>query len=317
MRPDATLRVTRYAVFGSEPEVADDLLDSSQLNYGSSTADLRYMATAENSARRHERRGIDGWSSTMAAWTVRCLPVALVMAVALLVSVLVVAVLSGQATQVPPSGPPFVTGSITDAARIFGENVLVLILYAMGCVAASIIRGWQTRDAPYATVSKEAVGRIATALVIGLLLLAACRQAYALGHRLAGFSDYFYASRWRLWLGVLPHAPLELTGVFMPVAAWLRARRQGKQRELLALAVAAVLAALPLLAAAALIEVYVSPKAFRALTCIGASDGFRGGGDCGPEPHECPRLSAAEFEERYHIHLSQAERAGARGRCRA
>ena len=161
------------------------------------------------------------------------------------------------------------------------------------------------------------MGRLATAIVVGLLLLAACRQAYALGHRLAGFSEYFYASRWRLWLGVLPHALPELTGVFMPLAAWRFANGHGQQRELFAFTAAAVVAALPLLATAALIEVYVSPKVFRTLTCIGASEGFRAGGDCAAEPRECSRLSPAEFEKRYHIHLSQAEIAGARGRCRA
>jgi uncharacterized membrane protein SpoIIM required for sporulation len=106
----------------------------------------------------------------------------------------------------------------------------------------------------------------------------ACRQAVVLGHGLAGFSNYFYVSRRRLWLGVLPHALPELTGIFLPVAAWLYASREGKERELLALTAAAVLAAVPLLAAAALIEAFVSPKVFRAVTCIGEREGFRGGG---------------------------------------
>jgi hypothetical protein len=247
----------------------------------------------------------------------RCLPAALAAAIALLVGVLAVALFSGPAVQVPPSGPPFVAGSITDAATILGGNLLVLILYAMGCVAASIIQRWRTGDGRPMTAPRELVSRLATAILIGLLLFAACRQAHALGHRLAGFSEYFYASRWRLWLGVLPHALPELTGIFLPVAAWRVASRQGRDRELLALTVAAVLAALPLLATAALIETYVSPKVFRALNCIGASEGFRAGGDCGAEPRNCPRLSPAEFERRYHLHLSQAEIAGARGRCRA
>jgi len=191
------------------------------------------------------------------------------------------------------------------------------MLYAMGNLAASVIQRQRTGDAHLMTIGRELASRLAMALVIGLLLFAACRQAYVLGHGLAGYSDYFYVSRWRLWLGVLPHALPELTGIFLPVAAWLFASRHGKQRELLAFTVAAVLAALPLLATAALLEVYVSPKVFRALSCIGPSEGFRGGGDCGPEPQECPRLGPAEFENRFHIHLSQPEIAGARRHCRA
>lgn len=275
------------------------------------------MAAAENSARWQGLGRVERVSSTTVARTVRWLPVALLAAATLLLSVLVVAMLSGEPMQVPPSGPPFVAGSVFDAARIFGENLLVLTLYAMGNLAASIIQRGRTGDAQPMTIGSESVGRLATAIVIGLLLFAACRQAYVLGHGLAGYSDYFYVSRWRLWLGVLPHALPELTGVFLPVAAWLFASRHGRQRELPAFTVAAVLAALPLLATAALLEVYVSPKAFRALTCIGVSEGFRGGGDCGPEPRECPRLSPAEFETRYHVHVSPSEIAGARRHCRA
>jgi hypothetical protein len=191
------------------------------------------MAAVESSAWRHEPHGTDLVSSAMAACMVRCLPIAFVAAAALLVSVLGIAMLSGPAMQVPPSGPPFVAGSIGDAATIVGENLLVLILYAAGCVAMAIIQRWRG-DARSMTGKGELMGRLATAIVIGLLLFAACRQAYVLGHRLAGFSEYFYASHWRRWLGVLPHALPELTGVFMPLAAWRLANRQGKQRELFA-----------------------------------------------------------------------------------
>jgi uncharacterized membrane protein SpoIIM required for sporulation len=244
----------------------------------------------------------------MAARAIRWLPVSFMAATVLLGSVLAIAVSTGESPQLPQNGPPFATGSIVDAARIFGENLLVLMLYAMGNLAASIIRRWRVRDTQPATATKAWVSRLAMATVIGLLLFAACRQAYVLGHGLAGFADYFYVSRWRLWLGVLPHALPELTGVFLPVAAWLYASRHSRQQELLAFTAVAVLAALLLLAAAALIEVYVSPKAFRALTCIVESEKFRGGGgDCGPEPQECPKLSRTEFERRYHIHLTQAE----------
>lgn len=273
------------------------------------------MTIAENSARRKGVRGVDRASGTMAAQTLHRLPAALVAATALLFSVLAVAMLSAESRQVPASGPPFVAGGISDAARIFGENLLVLSLYATGNIAALLIQRWRAGEDQSKMMSREFVSRLATAMVIGLLLFAACREAYALGRGLAGFSGYFYASPWRLWLGVLPHALPELTGIFLPVVVWFFASREGKEHELLTLTAAAVLAALPLLMTAALMEVYVSPKVFRVLTCIGESEGFRGGGDCGPESRECPKLSLAEFEKRYHIHLSQAEVIGAREHC--
>lgn len=252
----------------------------------------------------------------MAVAVIRRLPVSLVVAAGMLVCILVVALLSGEARQVPVSGPPFATGNISDAAGIFGENLLVLLLYTMGNVGAWVILRRPTDGALSTTARRVLAGRLAIGIV-ALLILVACRQAIVLGQGLAGFSNYFYAPRWRLWLGVLPHALPELTAIFLPAAAWLYASRAARQRQLLAITAAAVLAALPLLATAALIEVYVSPMAFRALTCIVGSEGFRGGGNCPAETPECPRLSAVEFEKRFHIHLTQAEKVGARRHCRA
>jgi hypothetical protein len=270
------------------------------------------MVAAANSLARHIPSGAARTWSTIVRW----LPIALIAAAVLLVGVLVIAVLSPESSQAPAHGPPFVTGNILDAATIFGKNLLVLALFAMGNVAAFVIQRWRTAATGPPNTRTELMTRLAIAMVLGLLLFAAFRQAYALGHRLAAFSGYFYVSRWRLWLGVLPHALPELTGVFLPAAAWIFAARQGKQRDLFTLTIAATLAALPLLATAALLEVYVSPSAFRALTCIGASEEFHaGGGNCAPEPRECPKLSVAEFERRYHIHLSRAEIAGGRRHC--
>ena len=273
------------------------------------------MMAVETRARRQVPCEVARVSSTMPVRMVRWLPAALVAATGLLFGVLVVAMLSRGSRQVPVSGPPFVVGDLPDTVRIFGENLLVLALYASGNVAASIIRRWRKGGAGPVTMDRDLVGRLAMVTVIGLLLLATFRQVYVLGHGISGFSAYFYVSRWRVWLSVLPHALPELTGIFLPVAAWLFASRQGRQRELVAFTVIAVLGALPLLATAALTEVYVSPRVFSALTCIGGSKPLRGEGPCSSEWKECPKLSASQFEKRYRIHLSQSEIARARRNC--
>jgi hypothetical protein len=55
-----------------------------------------------------------------------------------------------------------VAGSITDAFRIFGANLLILTLYAAGCVAMAIIQRWRG-DAPSATGNnRELIGQLAT-----------------------------------------------------------------------------------------------------------------------------------------------------------
>jgi hypothetical protein len=63
-----------------------------------------------------------------------------------------------------------------------------------------------------------------------------------------------------LVLTALPHALLELTAVFLPLAAWTIASRRGEWDQLLAATMVTVLAAVPMLIVAATWEVYVWPE---------------------------------------------------------
>ena len=60
-------------------------------------------------------------------------------------------------------------------------------------------------------------------------------------------------------LTALPHALLELTAVFLPLAAWTIASRKGEWDQLLAATVVTVAIAIPMLLVAATWEVYVWP----------------------------------------------------------
>jgi uncharacterized membrane protein len=59
--------------------------------------------------------------------------------------------------------------------------------------------------------------------------------------------------------GILPHALPELFALFLPLAAWMIASRRDAWHELLAATVVTVAIAIPILLAAAAIEVWVSP----------------------------------------------------------
>jgi uncharacterized membrane protein SpoIIM required for sporulation len=67
---------------------------------------------------------------------------------------------------------------------------------------------------------------------------------------------------------VLPHAVPELIALFLPLAAWIIASRKGQWEQLLAATFVTVAIAVPVLVAAAFVEVYVSPHLFSALTHI-------------------------------------------------
>ncbi len=104
--------------------------------------------------------------------------------------------------------------------------------------------------------------------MIGATAFSLSAQAYVIGHTLAGVSHFLRVSPALLLLGVLPHAILELTALFLPLAAWIIASRKGEWEQLLAATIVTVALALPVLVVAAVIEVYVSPHLFTALTHI-------------------------------------------------
>ena len=101
--------------------------------------------------------------------------------------------------------------------------------------------------------------------MIGATTFSLSAQAYLLGDRLAAFARSLQVAPALLLLAVLPHALPELIALFLPLAAWILASRRGEWDQLLAATFVTVAVALPLLVAAALVEVYLSPHLFEAL----------------------------------------------------
>ena len=155
---------------------------------------------------------------------------------------------------------------------ILGRNLLVLALHAMACVAGFIAGSslpLQAED--HHGVSRwvhEHGGRLAIGFVVLATAFSLSAQAYVLGHTLAGVSGFLHVSPGLLLLGLLPHAVLELTALFLPLAAWIIASRRGQWDQLLAATFVTVAIAVPMLVVAALIEVYISPHLFTTLTGI-------------------------------------------------
>src|SRR5262249_61161959 len=74
-----------------------------------------------------------------------------------------------------------------------------------------------------------------------------------------------------LVLTAAPHALVELTAVFLPLAAWTLASRTGEWDQLLAATVVTVAIAIPMLIVAATWEVYVWPHLLHAVSPWGAA----------------------------------------------
>lgn len=190
----------------------------------------------------------------------------------LLLAVLVVSALSGNYVQVLTLQPPFMVGGLASVLEVLSHNLLVLALHALACVAGFIAGSSLPLQAPAKNgVSRWAHrhgGRIAIGFVAAATAFSLSAQAYVLGHTLAGVAHFLKVSPELLLLGVLPHAIPELIALFLPLAAWIIASRRGEWDQLLAATLVTVAIALPVLVLAAVIEVYVSPHLFVALTGI-------------------------------------------------
>jgi uncharacterized membrane protein SpoIIM required for sporulation len=89
-------------------------------------------------------------------------------------------------------------------------------------------------------------------------------QAFALGTIGATIAFDEAISVPVLMLTAFPHAMLELTAVFLPLAAWTIASRRDEWDQLLAATVVTVALAIPMLIIAATWEVYVWPYILQA-----------------------------------------------------
>ena len=153
--------------------------------------------------------------------------------------------------------------------QILYRNSLVLALHGMACVAGFMAGSSLPLSAANRTgVDRwvhEKAGKFAIAFVIGATIFSLCTQAYGIGGNAATICAQLNITPAQLIVSLLPHAIPELTALFLPLAAWLVASRKDRWDELLAATVVTVGIAVPVLLAAAAVELHVSPDLLRAL----------------------------------------------------
>jgi hypothetical protein len=189
---------------------------------------------------------------------------ALGFATGLLAAVLVVASIVQ-----PDLTPAFIPGiafpaDLEDVAQVILRNGLVLALHAVACVAGFIagsslplqagrLHGWRRWI-------HEKARPLAFAWVVVVTCFSLVTQAFVLGSTGAQLAQQFQISPALLILTVLPHAMVELTAVFLPLAAWTIASRRGEWHDLLAATFATVAVAIPMLVLASSWETFVWPR---------------------------------------------------------
>jgi hypothetical protein len=154
--------------------------------------------------------------------------------------------------------------SFADYAHVLFRNSLVLALHALACVAGFMAGSSLPLSASHRTgLSRwvhEKAGPLAIGFVVCATLFSLFTQAFVIGGGAASIAGQIGTSPGKLMLALLPHAVPELFALFLPLAAWMVASRQDRWHELLAATFVTVGIAVPILLAAAAIEVWVSPK---------------------------------------------------------
>jgi mannose/fructose/N-acetylgalactosamine-specific phosphotransferase system component IID len=220
-------------------------------------------------------RGLADTRATLDAWNERPGPVvgrwvaaALAIAVVLLGAVWLIALVS-----TPDVLQSFLAldtrPDLGQVMHVVGRNALVLALHAFACVAgfiagSSLPHEAQQRSGLSRWVHEQA-GPLTIAFVVGATAFSLLTQAFVLGRGTASLAAQLDISPGLLLAGLLPHALPELVALFLPLAAWIIASRRKDWHELLAATLVTVVLAVPVLVAAAFVEVYVSPGLLRAL----------------------------------------------------
>jgi hypothetical protein len=224
-------------------------------------------------------RGMRATRGNLARWNANPGPVlaswvggALAVAIGLLAAVVVVAEVAtphrGRLDLPGLTSPP----DLVDVGTVLGRNGLVLALHAGACVAGFIAGGSlplaAERQTGFSRWMHERARPVAFAWVVLVTCFSLATQAFYLGQTGATLSAQLGISKVALIASVLPHALPELVALFLPLAAWMLASRQGEWESLLAATLATVAIAIPVLVVAATWEVYVWPHILAALSPV-------------------------------------------------
>jgi hypothetical protein len=152
---------------------------------------------------------------------------------------------------------------------VMARNSLVLALHAFACIAGFIAGATLPLSAARRTGFSRLIHEKARPIAFGWVIAVTCfsliTQCGALGLIGSTVAWEVGISVPLLVLTALPHALLELTAVFLPLAAWTMASRRGEWDQLLAATMVTVAIAIPMLVIAATWEVHIWPYILRAV----------------------------------------------------
>lgn len=212
---------------------------------------------------RETREVLGDWRKrpvqVLGGWLLKSLGIALGM-------LLAVYLVSLMATPVETRSLPnvFRPPNLHDVLIVIYRNMLVLALHGFVCLAGFMAMRALPEQTQYKSGANrwvhEHASRFAMIFVSGATIFSITTQTWILGHQVADISYTMNLSQATLMQTVLPHAVLELTAIFLPLAAFLTASRRGDWHELLAATIVTVSVAIPMIIVAATLEAYLWPE---------------------------------------------------------
>jgi hypothetical protein len=216
------------------------------------------------------KRALRAWNREPGCVMRPWLLLSLGIAVALLVTVYVVAKLT-----TPDSSTYLLPGlhyraDFGDYGQVLYRNSLVLALHGFACVA-----GFMAGSSLPLSASKrsglsrwvhEKAGPLAIGFVVCATIFSLTTQAFIIGSNASTLAAQLDLSPGVLILALTPHALPELVALFLPLAAWMIASRRDDWHELLAATFVTVAFAIPVLLAAAAVELWLTPHLLSAIT---------------------------------------------------
>lgn len=230
---------------------------------------------------------VDEWHQQFVQEKLRAMPWRRWFTVAALIAVGMIVAITVMATFV--AGDPFNQTTIAhqsgfdDWWYILRHNLLVLAIHFCACLVGALVAvkphelddEWVNAPGKWTWARKTAAGmnrelpqrlqQLCLAYAAGVTMCSILLQTLTLGYSAAATAPSLGLQPWQLMIALLPHAFIELTAVFLPLAAFLYRAKTGKLIHLGYEAWVSALVALPLLLIAATIEILVAPVIIQAM----------------------------------------------------
>jgi hypothetical protein len=215
------------------------------------------------------RLALSRWNRDPAAVLLPWLTLSVFISCGLLLAVYVVAVVSEPDPTVFAIPGYNVPAGFEEYLQVLYRNSLVLALHALACVAgfmagSSLPLAAEHRSGLSRWVHEKA-GPLAIGFVVCATVFSLVTQAYVIGGTASSIAAQLGVVPGTLLVALVPHALPELVALFLPLAAWMVASREGDWQDLLAATFVTVAIAVPVLLAAAAVEIWVSPHVLAAI----------------------------------------------------